>query len=407
MSSEDKDNKIVNENKDITINNNEINNNNNLSYKKDLWMHFESINTKFVKDRQKAKFLMYIISQKSILAEEYSNNLDLLYNQFFIELNYFLEEDKIKNKDKKYILDNFLNTYLENIKNESILFRNYSKLVKNKILKNLEQNIQVQYEMNSQLNELYKTYEEKFKSVIQNLTKYKDDYEKAGKLVEKSKKDYEIMKEEIENQKEKNEANELKYKKCKEENIQKTKEAKNKQKKYEDYIAKANKEREKYIELSEKTYDLAEKLDKEYINLIKNNMSSLLNAQNDLFNIIIQENKNMVTYIDKIDFYFELEEFSKLKFPKYSPPKPFTYEQYTPYLFLRDRNKTDFSNAKNPEIYKNIVNDLNHLFISSKYKLNSKIKNGENNKDNTNENKENNSNDKNKINIEDFDTFVI
>ena len=73
------------------------------------------------------------------MTEEYSNNLDLLYNQFFIELNYFLDEETINNNDdQKYILDNFLSTYLENIKIENILLKNYSKVIKNKILNNLE-----------------------------------------------------------------------------------------------------------------------------------------------------------------------------------------------------------------------------------------------------------------------------
>ena len=391
MSLENKENNQLNENNEININNNE-DNNNNLSYKKDLWMYFESINSKFIKDRQKAKSLIYIISQKSILTEEYSNNLDLLYNQFYIELNYFLEEEKLNKNEKKYILDNFLNAYLENIKGESILLKNYSKLIKNKILNNLEKNINIQYEMNSNLNELFKTYEMKFKSVIENIKKYKEDYEKTGKLVEKSKKDYEIMKEEIENNKKKNETNELKYKKCKEEYNQRIKEAKDKQKKYEDYIEIANKEREKYIELSEKVYDLAQKLDNEYINLIKNNMNSLLNSENDLFNIILQENQNMLKNIEKINFNFELEEFINSKFPKFSKPKPFIYEQYTPYLFLRERNKTDLSNINN-EIYKKIVNDLNHLFLSDKYNLNN----------NKNDSNENNNIKKNITNIDDID----
>ena len=64
MSSEDLENNKSDENNEISINNKEIKENH-LSYKKDLWMYFESINSKFIKDRQKAKSLMYIIFQKS------------------------------------------------------------------------------------------------------------------------------------------------------------------------------------------------------------------------------------------------------------------------------------------------------------------------------------------------------
>lgn len=399
MSVEDKDNNesnIINENIDNSINNNEINNNN-FSYKKDLWMYFESINSKFIKDRQKSKSLIYIISQKRELIEEYSNNLEILYNQFFIELNYFTDEKSINDKDnKKYTIDIFLNAFLENIKKESTLFKDYSKLIK-KNLNSFEQNLKIQYEMNSHLNELFKTYEIKFKNIIQNVKKYKDEYEKAGKSVEKTKRDYEIMNEEIKNQKEKNDTDNLKYKKCVEENNQKMKEAKEKQKNYEDYLVIANKEREKYIELSEKIYDLAQKLDSEYIELIKNNIKSLLNFESELFNKIIKENKSMINNINLININAEIEQFANTKFPKFSLPKPFIYEPYTPYLYLRERQKSDNSNTQSQNIYKVIVNDLNHLFLSKKYtNINEKANNS------TNENNINNNSEK-KTNIEDID----
>ena len=398
MSLNDKENNEIKEKEDkITnnnINNNSINNNNikkdTISYKKDLWMYYDSINSKFIKDRQKAKSLMYIVSQKSMLSEEYANNLELLYNQFFIELSYFIEEENIKNNDnKKYSLNNLLNSFLENIKKESTLFKDYSLSIKNKFLNILEQNLELQYQMHSDLNELHKTYELQFKKVLQNINNYKEEYEKAGKLVEDSKKKYEIMKEEMEKNKDKNENENLKYKKCKEENKQRIKEAKEKQKEYEDYINIANKEREKYIELSDKVYDLSQKLDNEYIELIKNNMSDLLNTKIKLFKRIFEENQKMLEKVKLIDFNYEMEKFANSKFPKFELPKPFTYEQYTPYLYLRERNKTDL-NINRKEIYKIIVHDINHLFSPDIYNLNN-IDNNKNNKDNNNkENIQNN-----------------
>ena len=76
---------------------------------------------------------------------------------------------------------------------------------------------------------------------------YKEEYEKAGKMVEKTKKDYEIMKQEIETQKEKNQTNNLKYKKCREENDLKIKEAKEKQKNYMRIISLKQIKKEKNI----------------------------------------------------------------------------------------------------------------------------------------------------------------
>ena len=389
MSVDDRENIIQNEIK-------EQNNNNTIySYKKDLWMYFESINSRFLKERQKVKSLMYIFLQKSIFSEEYGQNLDLLYNQVYTELSYFVEiENSTKNNNKNILLDDLYNIFLENIKNESLLYKKYSKSIKNNLNK-LEQNINIQFEMNSHLNELFKTYQLQFKKVIQNVKDFKEKYENSGKLVEKSKKEYEIMKEEIESQKEINEADNLKYKKCKEENKQKLKEAKKRQKNYEDYLVIANKEREKYIELSEKIYDLAQKLDNEYIELVKNNINIFLNSESDLNNKIITENKNILKNVELINFNWEIEQFANSKFPKFSLPKPFIYEQYNPYLFLRERRTKDH-HTENKEIYKIIVNDLNHLFLSEKYKLN--ISN-----DNTNNQNDENNKNANKTKIEDID----
>ena len=389
MSVDDRENIIQNEIK-------EQNNNNTIySYKKDLWMYFESINSRFLKERQKVKSLMYIFLQKSIFSEEYGQNLDLLYNQVYTELSYFVEiEESKKNNNKNILLDDLYNIFLENIKNESLLYKKYSKSIKSNLNK-LEQNIKIQYEMNSHLNELFKTYQLKFKKVIQNVKDFKEKYENSGKLVEKSKKEYEIMKEEIESQKEINEADNLRYKKCKEENKQKLKEAKKRQKDYEDYLVVANKEREKYIELSEKIYDLAQKLDNEYIELVKNNINIFLNSESDLNYKIITENKNILKNVELINFNWEIEQFANSKFPKFSLPKPFIYEQYNPYLFLRERRTKDH-HTENKEIYKIIVNDLNHLFLSEKYKLNISDDN------NNNQNDENNKN-SNKTKIEDID----
>ena len=389
MSVDDRENIIQNEIK-------EQNNNNTIySYKKDLWMYFESINSRFLKERQKVKSLMYIFLQKSIFSEEYGQNLDLLYNQVYTELSYFVEiENSTKNNNKNILLDDLYNIFLENIKNESLLYKKYSKSIKNNLNK-LEQNIKIQYEMNSHLNELFKTYQLQFKKVIQNVKDFKEKYENSGKLVEKSKKEYEIMKEEIESQKEINEADNLRYKKCKEENKQKLKEAKKRQKDYEDYLVVANKEREKYIELSEKIYDLAQKLDNEYIELVKNNINIFLNSESDLNNKIITENKNILKNVELINFNWEIEQFANSKFPKFSLPKPFIYEQYNPYLFLRERRTKDHQ-TENKEIYKIIVNDLIHLFLSEKYKLN--ISN-----DNTNNQNDENNKNANKTKIEDID----
>ena len=402
MSLENQEKNIIIEN-EVINHNNKYNNEYNFSYKKDLWMYFESINSKFIKERQKAKSLMYIISQKNMLAEDYANNLELLYKQFFIELSYFseTENDNIKN-NKNYSLNDILNLFLEDIKLESDLFKNYSQSIKEKFLYNLEQNLKTQYEINSNLNEIMKAYENNFKKVIEKFEKIKLEYQNSCKSVEKFKKEYEILKVDIESKKEKNDIEELRYQKFKEENDERIKEAKEKQKIYEDYIIEANKERKNYIELSEKTYDLAQKLDNEYFDLIKKKLNYFFNSQSDLLNKILEENKNMIKNINLINFTYELKQFVNSKFPKFSLPKPFTYEQYNPYLVLRKRNEIDVDKSQTHEIIKNVVKEINHLFFSDKNNLNY-----DNNIDNINTNNKeidsNKINSENKINLDDLD----
>jgi hypothetical protein len=236
--------------------------------------------------------------------------------------------------------------------------------------------------MNSHLNQLIKTYEKIFKKVIEKLNEVKLDYEEAGKSVEKSKKELEIIK--LQNEQDQIEINNVRHKKCEEENNERIKEAKEKQKKYENYIVEANKEREKYIELSEQIYDLAQKLDNDYYELIKDKMSSYINSKNEVLNKVIENNINIIKNIKSCDFNFELEQFANSKFPKFSPPKPFTYEQYNPYLVLRERNDNDVK----PQVYKIIATEIYHLFLPENIELNHI----------NNTCKEND-----KINIEDFD----
>lgn len=195
MSSEIDENNIINDKNEIIDKNK-----NNYSYKKDLWMYFESINSKFNKDREKAKVLMYIISLKNNLVEEYANNLDSIYNQFYIELSYFSNNDKENHNlsnDKKYSLDNIMNIFLESIKIESQLYKDNIKLTKDKFLNNLEKNLKIQYDENSHLNELIKAYDKSFKKVIEKVNEFKLDYENAGELVEKSKKIWKLLKKKL------------------------------------------------------------------------------------------------------------------------------------------------------------------------------------------------------------------
>ena len=90
---ENKENSIIH-NSNI-IKNGEINTNKILTYKKDMWMHFDSIKDKFFFDRAKAKTLLYIISQKNDLEYEYSESLKYLYNHFIMQFDNFINQTNV------------------------------------------------------------------------------------------------------------------------------------------------------------------------------------------------------------------------------------------------------------------------------------------------------------------------
>ena len=66
-----------------------------LTYKKDLWMYFDSIKEKFYFERNKAKTLLYIISQKNDIDYEYSESLNYLFNQYITQFD--AHQDKLSN----------------------------------------------------------------------------------------------------------------------------------------------------------------------------------------------------------------------------------------------------------------------------------------------------------------------
>ena len=137
---------------------------------------------------------------------------------------------------------------------------------------------------------------------------------------------------------------------------------------YQEYIDKANIEREKYIKLSENLYDKAQNLDEEFIKKIKEKLISL--TQNKI-NLIDNIKTNILTTLQisqEISIEKELNLFINSKLIKFSHPNKFEYVDYNPYLILR--NRQGHVDALESEISSKIIECLKETFEYEKRKEN-------------------------------------
>ena len=231
-----------------------------LTYKKDMWMHFDSIKDKFFFDRAKAKTLLYIISQKNDLEYEYSESLKYLYNHFIMQFDNFINQTNVNSIYNESSLNISINNFINNLKNESELYANHSKDILQNIIKPLEGSIMNQCEIIHELIGFMNSYEKEFKIIIQQVEQKQINFHERGKNLEISINKLELMKNKRDNPKEeesficgKNIFN-LEEDNSQIEEIDKLSEivennkhmAKVLQLEYLDFIKKANKEREKY-----------------------------------------------------------------------------------------------------------------------------------------------------------------
>ena len=268
---------------DNKVNNNNINSNKE-TYKEGLWMYFDSIKDKFSFDRAKAQSLLYIISQKNDIEYEYSESLKCLYNQFKNQYdnNIISSTNNINNENT---LNTSINTLIDNLKYESELYSTHSKDVFDKIIKPMEGFIMNQYEISYELNALMESYEKEFKLVNQIVDQKENNFHNGGKSVEIAmnkleqikNKNYPKKEEEKEDIKdnifklEDDGTDEELFEKYTEMVRNNSEMAKILQIEYQEYIKKANEEREKYIKLCEHIYDQVQSLDEEFIKMMKNN----------------------------------------------------------------------------------------------------------------------------------------
>ena len=338
-------------------------------YKKGLWMYFSSIKNKFFLDRTKAKALLYIISQKNEIEYEYSESLKYLYKQFISQFDNYMSSSH-----SKYFNENSLNItiniFINNLKYESELYANHSKEILNNIIKPLEGFIMNQCEISYELIGLMESYEKEFKLVCQQIEQKKNNFHQAGKNVENALKKLELMKKKQSSKEEENDNENDSIKKFEDIFNKNADTGKLLRIEYEEYIKKANEERERYIKLCENIYDKIQNLDEEYIKMMKNNLKILINKEMNLIENIQKDKVNILQYVDKINVENDIKVFINSKITKFDPPKPFEYMDYKPDMILRNRESHNGTIQK--EINKKIINNLNQIFKFEKSTTNLK-----------------------------------
>lgn len=363
---------------------NKISSEKQLSYKKDLWMYFGSINEKFYYERNKAKTLLYIISQKNDIDYEYSENLNYLFNQF---ISQFGTEQEIINSNidsEKNTLNKAIKSLINGLKYESELYLNHTKTISDNIIKPLEGFIMSQCELSNEFIGLMKNYENEFMKVYNLVEKKQVNFFQGAKSVENDINKLEIFKNKIKETKnsEKNnnddnnneiqeeEENQKEMLEKMTEILEKDKmTAKQLQLDYQNYLDKANTEREKYIKLSENIYDKFQNLDKEFIKKIKDELIFLTKNKLNLIENIKNNITKTLQISNEINIEYEITTFITSKKTKFARPKVFEYIDYNPYIILRNRKGN--LNPIQSEISSKIIECLKQTFKYEKPNKNS------------------------------------
>ena len=354
-----------------------------LSYKKDLWMYFDDINEKFFFERNKAKTLLYIISQKNDIYYEYSESLKYLFNQYITQFDAHQEQINSNIDNEKNTLNKAIKSLINGLKMESELYLNHTKNILENFIKPLEGFIMNQCEISNEFSRLMKSYEKEFMNAYKQVEEKQLNFFQGGKSIENAinkleKIKYKNKKENYDkNIEEKNiNNNDIDIDDEEKEMIEKMNEILEKNKMtskqlqldYQEYIKKANVEREKYIKLSENLYDKVQRLDEEFIKQMKTKIIFLTENELKLIDNIKNNISSTLQLSKEINIENEINLFINSKSTKFSHPKLFEYVDYNPYIILR--NRKGHIDAIESEISSKIVECLKETFKYDKTKDN-------------------------------------
>ena len=349
-----------------------------LSYEKNLWLGFGTINLNFKEERNIGKILLYIFSQKNNLECEYANGIKRLCDMYY---NYFNNDNQ--EKENKSTLKSGIDSLLNEIINESSIHLDNVKNIEDNVLKPFGILLENQLKKGVELSDKIYSAQNNFKKVIEHLNNIQSKFQSATKYAETSIMNYEKEKYYLNNEKninQENDENNINNKKKasdKHEDIQKKYllMAKDYEKQYKDYITEANNEREKYINSSIEVYNSIQEMDENYINELKKHFIKITQCYIEMYNRLFDSKKNTIKLFNKINSNEDIIKFINENKTSYSYPSKFEFIPYSPEFKLSIGN--GIKEKEQYEIGKKTLSIMNDCFkyIPDEFKGNPDMEN--------------------------------
>lgn len=345
-----------------------------LTYLNGLWMYFDEIKKRFTINRNKLKILLNIFVQKNKIEEKYATELKILANDFSTKFNN--KEDVITTCDRTIM------QIVEMFKEESNLMEEKIKFMYDNLIKPLNGFLDAQISCSEEFLRLTINSQADFKLINELFREKELNLMKIGKDLEISLYKIEREKISLENKNEKNKTmekddnnNEIKNEGNggdnkdninKEDFILKHKRILQKAKiasvEYENFVGIANKEREKFINLSTQMYNHFQSFDEHYIDTIKRRFQTVLEEEIRFMNKYINIKNNVLNnYINLIDVNEDINAFINSKIIKFKIPSEIVCTHYCPQIVLRTRNDPIES-----KITEKVIEELNTIFLRNK-----------------------------------------
>ena len=363
-----------------------INGNKKLTYLNNLWMYFDEITDRFNLNRNKIKDIYKILKQKNEMEKKYSSNIKKLCDEYTIKYN--------NKNDIETPCDSAINKIVDILKEEAKLIEEKTKYLSSDLIMSLNSLAKSQISISKEILKIMEASSSDYKLINQllrekelNLTKIGKDLEAAMYNLEMANLDFYNQKEvniqnnkknENENNKNnednnKEEINSNKkdiiesYQKTKQKKMLKAKEIKFE---YESFIKIANKEREKYVNISSKIYNDFQLLDENFIKKIKEIFKNILEKEINSINKILEIKDNFLKKcVNLIDIDNDINIFTNSKIIKFNIPTEIKCLCFSPQLVLK--NQDDPIKSK---ISEKINNELNSFFLNNKKKENKENK---------------------------------
>lgn len=300
-----------------------------VSYKKNLWLGFEPAINKFYLTRMKIKSLIYVLSEKSNIEKEYSDNL-------FHLSNVLLDAIKLKTDGIKSTLDTALTSLSTYLKRKSELYSENCKAVDTDLIKSLNELISMQNDLTKNMKETIKDYPNPFINSYQKLKSLKANYYQSASDSEK------LIYENIEwkkNEKNNSSKNRKKIQERDKNQMKAIDSLRDSEQKYSEFLPLMNKERETFISKTEEIMSSFENMESDLFSKMQKGLQNYQLLYSSLNKAMVESNIDLTNKIRDISFKDDMQKFISEHHTFLVPPPEFKFEPYHPQS-IRNLNST-------------------------------------------------------------------